>query len=70
MGQASQPGAYGGGADMEASEAPSADSAAPSAPPSAGSSAMQPQESAKAETRPGLGTEWGENRTSRDSTAP
>lgn len=55
---------------MEASEAPSADSAAPSAPPSAGSSAMQPQESAKAETRPGLGTEWGENRTSRVSTAP
>jgi len=53
---------YSGAAD---SEAP-----ASAAPASAGEGAFEARKEAAAPERPGLGTEWGENRESRVSTAP
>jgi hypothetical protein len=47
----------------------SAGQAAPSAAPSKSGAAYE-ERSADTESRPGLGTEWGENRDSRVSTAP
>ncbi len=68
-----EPGAYGDSAGFDGEEAPSADQPAPSAPAAesaAGGSAVQKHRERSADARPGLGTKWGENRSSRVSTAP
>ncbi len=59
-------------AEAYAGESKAADLAAPSAPRSeaAGASADRAYEPAPAKERPGLGTEWGETRESRVSSAP
>ncbi|MEZ4220045.1 MAG: hypothetical protein R3B13_03880 [Polyangiaceae bacterium] len=68
---ASAPGEATGGYDGEAtSSAPASESMQPAAPSAGGQAFEERKAESDAAARPGLGTEWGENRTSRVSTAP